>query len=171
MEIDNKYNEPSVEDVTWQYLPAAGIGGKLAGKVFPYLPYIQDIWQGRNLLFHKPFNQMSKEEIKSYGKLGENFYQKFLQNNPVNIKNYGEVNFGSKNKGKDKTINMEQYPFLRKNLENAEYKYSSNYKNEPDRVYDYFENTHKNNLFEYLIENIKDRGFRYKMMHNKTNGE
>lgn len=167
----NSFNEPSVEDITWQYLPAVGIGGKLASKAFPYLPYLRDIWQGKNLLFHKPFNQMSKEEFKNYGKQGKKYYQDFLQNNPVNIKNYGQITFGSKNKGKDKTANMEQYPFLRKNLENADYVYSSNYKNEPDRMYDYFENTHNNNLFEYLIENIKDRGLRYKMMHNKTNGE
>ena len=54
---------------------------------------------------------MSNKEFLNYKKLGENYYQNFLQNNPVDIKDYGLISFGRKNKGKDKTINYEQYPF------------------------------------------------------------
>lgn len=74
-------------------------------------------------------------------------------------------------KGKDNTINMEQYPFLRKNLKNSVWTESTNKKNEADRVYDHFHNTYKNNLYDYLIENITKDGKRYKQMKNKTLGE
>lgn len=160
-------NEPGLEDITWQYLPAGLVAGKIGSKVMPYLPYLKDIWEGRGLLFHKPFGEMTNKEFENYNQQGQNYYQQYLQNNPANIKNYGQVTFGGKNKGKDFTYNMEQYPFLRKNLESAEYKYTTNYKNEPDRTYDHLQNTHNNKLYEYLIENIKDVGKRYKMIKNK----
>ena len=115
---------------------------------------------------------MTKEELKNYGELGEKYYQNHLQKNPINIENYGTVHFGRHNKGKDKIINYEQYPFLRKNLKNAKKEdFSTNYKNENDRIYDYFSNEHKGNLYHYLIENIENKGLRYKMMKNKTKGE
>ena len=81
-------------------------------------------------------------------RLGEEYYQNHLQKNPVNIKDYGEISFGAKNRGKDKTRNYEQYPFLRKNLENSTKEdFSTNYKNEFDREYDYFSNTYNGDLF------------------------
>ena len=167
-------NEPGVVDETWMLgLPfLGGLANKGLKNIGGYLPYINDIWQGRDLLFHKPFDQMTKNEFRQYGNLGEKYYQEHLQNNPVEIKNYGEIRFGAKNKGKDKTRNYEQYPFLRKNLENANKEnFSTNYKNEADREYDYFSNIYNGDLFHYLIENIKDVGKRYKMMKNKSKGE
>lgn len=145
-----------------------GSGGMSNGikKIAEYAPYINDIWQGRNLLFHKPFNKMSSEEFKSYGKLGRQYYKDHLQNNPVDINGYGLVEFGRTNRGKDNTANMEQYPFLRKNLQNATQMDTTNNKNEIDRIYDHFYNTHKNNLYDYIIENIAKDGKRYKMMKN-----
>ena len=150
-----------------------GLSGTASGlkKVVEYAPYLNDIWQGRDLLFHKPFNRMSNEEFKSYGKLGRQYYKDHLRNNPVDIKDYGLVEFGRTNMGKDKTTNMEQYPFLRKNLQNAVKTGTTNTKNEADRVYDHFQNTHKNNLYNYIIENITNEGKKYKMMKNKTLGE
>lgn len=137
-----------------------------------YIPYAKDIWQGRNLLFHKPFDKMSEEEFKNYGKLGEMYYKNYLQRNPVKIKGYGTITFSKHNRGKDKTINYEQYPLLRKNIETStKENFSTNYNNEPDRTYDYFSNTHKGDLYHYLIENISKRGTKYKMMKNKSKGE
>jgi len=140
-------------------------------RVLPFLPYLRDIWEGRELLFHKPFNKMNSEEFKNYNKLGKQYYKDFLQNNPVNIKDYGEILFSRHNKGKDNTINMEQYPLLRKNLATSEKGLNTNTKNELDRSYDHFSNTFKNNLYDYLIEDINGVGKRYKMMHNKTLNE
>mgnify|MGYP007070310593 CR=1 FL=1 len=49
--------------------------------------------------------------------------------------------------------------------------FTTNYKNELDRNYDYLSNIHKGDLYHYLIENINGIGKRYKMMKNKTKGE
>lgn len=164
--------EPSVEDVTWQYVPTSYLGVRGLAKGLGYLPYAKDIYNGLDLLFHKPFDKMTNEEFKQYGNLGKTYYQEYLQNNPVNIKGYGTVSFSRKNKGKDFIKNMEQYPLLRKNLENAtKENFTTNYKNETDRNYDYFLNKYKGSLYHYLIEDIKDVGKRYKMMKNKTEGE
>lgn len=143
-------------------------GGKTALGIAPYL---KDIWKGKDLLFHKPFGWMNKQELKQYGNLGKKYYQEHLQNNPVNIPDYGLVKFGRHNKGKDKTINMEQYPFLRQKLETSTKGQNTNSKNELDRSYDHFINTYKGNLYHYLIENINKDGARYKMMKNKSIGE
>lgn len=156
-------------------IPNLVLGGKAlttgTGALITNAPYLNDIWQGRNLLLHKPFKWMSKQEFKNYGKIGEQYYKNFLQKNPVNIKEYGKVTFGRHNKGKDNTINMEQYPFLRKNIENSKWEFNSNNKNEPDRTYDHFYNTYRNNLYDYIIEDVNSFGKRYKMMKNKTKNE
>lgn len=59
---------------------------------------------------------MTKEEFENFKKIGEEFYKNYLQKNPVNIKDYGKVSFGRHNRGKDNTINYEQYHFLRRKL-------------------------------------------------------
>ena len=70
---------------------------------------------------------------------------------------------------------MDQYPFLRKNLENAKWKFNSNEKNEFDRTYDHFYNLHNRKLYDYLIEKITNNQGKtirnYKMMKEilKTN--
>lgn len=169
---NTELEEPSVQDVTWETLAPLVVGIKGFNVLKSYTPYLEDIWNGRKLIVHKPFNKMTREEFKQFGKLGEEYTKDYLQHNPANIKGYGMVKFSRHNRGKDKTINYEQYPFLRKNLETAKNEnFSTNYNNEADRVYDYFSNTFKGDKFHYLIENIKDRGLRYKMMKNKSRGE
>lgn len=147
-----------------------------AGKTaFELAPYAKDIWAGRNLLFHKPFKWMSKQEYDNYGQMGKNYFQNYLQKNPINIKEYGKINFSSNNRGKDYPFKMDQYPFLRKNLENAKWKFNSNEKNEFDRTYDHFYNLHNRKLYDYLIEKITNNQGKtirnYKMMKEilKTN--
>jgi len=46
--------------------------------VLNLLPYKNDIWQGRNLLFHKPFWMMNKADKNKYENLGETFYKNVL---------------------------------------------------------------------------------------------
>lgn len=129
-------------------------------KTLEYTPYIKDLWNGRNLILDR-FTK-NQEKIADDG---NNFYQTYLQKTPANIKGYGEVTFSKHNKGKDKTADFLEYPFLRKNLEGS-YKFNTtNYKNEPDRVYDYL--TNNKSLYDYVIENIANKGKKYKMMHKK----
>lgn len=149
-------------------LPALLLGGRIGKTGVNWFngikPYLGDIWAGRNLLFHKPFKKMTPEEFENYNNLGTDYYQYHLQKKPVNIKGYGQVTFGRHNRGKDKTQDMEQYPFLRKNLENSTWSRNTNYKNETDRNYDHFTNTYMGNEYDYLIENIINKGKKYKMM-------
>lgn len=156
----------AVDMVTPTLETALGVKGTIGGiKAFNSIrPFLGDIWNGRGLLFHKPFRMMSKEEFKNYGNMGKNFYKNFLQKNPLNIKDYGKIQFGRHNRGKDKTFDMEQYPFLRYRINNATKINRTNTKNELDREYDIFENKHNGNLYNYIIEDIKDKGKRYKMM-------
>lgn len=134
----------AVDMVTPTLETALGIKGLFSGiKAFNGIrPFLGDIWNGRGLLFHKPFRMMSKQEYNNYGQLGKDYYQNYLQKNPISIDNYGVVNFGSNNRGKDYPFKMEQYPFLRKNLKNAQKGENTNFKNETDRTYDHFYNWH-----------------------------
>lgn len=162
---DQAINEPLA-------IPSVALALTGISEGLPYLPYLNDIWQGRGLLIHKPFNLMSSDEFKKYGNIGKRYYQKYLQNNPVYKRGFGLIEFGRTNKGKDSTFNMERYPFLRKNLSDSVEKLPpTNTKNEPDRVYRYLENTDNGSLYNYLIEDIENVGKRYKMMKNKTLGE
>lgn len=133
-------------------------------KAVEYFPYRNDIWAGRKLLYDRIFNQ-PQEKIKNDG---EEFYQDFLQKNPIIINGYDKVYFGRKNKGKDLTINYLEYPFLRKKMSTSEKIKTTNYKNETDREYDYLRNTDNGDVYNYIIENIQSVGKRYKKMENKT---
>lgn len=149
-------DEALIDEWAIPNLVTGGMGLYNAGKTaFEFVPYAKDIWEGRNLLFHKPFKWMNKQEYDNYGALGKDYYQKYLQKNPVYIEDYGLVNFGSNNRGKDYPFKMEQYPFLRKNIEKSKWQFNSNTKNEIDRNYDHFYNNYNRKLFDYIIENIK----------------
>lgn len=147
-----------------------GLRGAVRGyKAFKDIkPFLSDIWAGRNLLFHKPFKYMNKAELKKYNQKGSDYYQNYLQNNPIYKDNLGLIEFGRKNRGKDLTENMSNYPFLRKNISEATEEISpTNTKNEIDRIYHHLYKKDKNNLYDYIIEEINDTGLRYKMMHKK----
>ena len=168
--VEDYYNDVALND-EWM-LPMILSGGKIGpntiNKIKEYGPYLKDIWAGRDIIFAKtPTNRFTKE-FEKLKQLGLEYYKNYLQKHPVNIKDYGEVNFGRHNRGKDDTIDYKQYPFLRKNLESSKKDISTNNKNEADRYYDHRENTHKGNLYDYIIEVIEDKGKRYKMMKNKN---
>lgn len=141
------------------------MGGISTGqKALGYAPYLNDIWAGRKLLFHKPFRSMSAEEYKNYGNLGKKYFQDYLQHHPVNIKGYGKVQFGSDYNGKDFNFKREQYPFLRKQLYNSKKFNTTNNKGNTDKVFDHLHNTFRNKLYDYIIENNNDKGLYYKML-------
>ena len=131
---------------------------------FELAPYAKDIWAGRNLIFHKPFKWMSKQEYDNYGQMGKNYFQNYLQKNPIDVKEYGKINFGSDYNGKDYYWKMEQYPFLRKQLFNAEKVHTTNDKNSLDMVFDHLHNKFRNKLYDYIIENNNNKGLYYKMI-------
>lgn len=150
---------------------ALGLKGAIGSyKIFNKIkPFLGDIWAGRKLLFHKPFNKMNSYELNKYNQKGLDYYQNYLQKNPIYKDNLGIIEFSRKNRGKDLTKNMGNYPFLRKNIsESIEEISPTNNKNEIDRIYHHLYKKDGNNLYDYIIEDIKDAGLRYKMMRNNS---
>ena len=87
-----------------------------------YLPYLKDIWEGRGLLIHKPFDQMTEQEIAAYRQLGNSFYKNNLngrtaENNMLHKPT--PVNFPNARAGESDFQYMEQYPLLRRNIQEA----------------------------------------------------
>lgn len=91
-------------------------GAKFAAGIYPYA---RDIWNGRDLLFHKPFDKMSKEEHRAYYKQGKTYYKKNIQPYVEHNKIIGDVHFPGNQSAKPYFEFMEQYPFLRYNIKNA----------------------------------------------------
>lgn len=93
--------------------------------------YLPEILSAARLLYHKPFEKMSEEEYNKYGKLGTDYYKKYIQgkktyNLDVQNKDYKKregVMFTGKRAGEPDYQYMEQYPYLIKNIENAKDNY------------------------------------------------
>lgn len=118
------------------------------------------------------FNDMiSKAEKKQWKQYAKNN----LIGNSVDVPNYTTVNFTNKNFGEDYVYNMPEYKNLLDNLKNSQYQFSTNYKNEADRLYDHLTKEDKDRLFDYLIEVIQEPNgnihHNYKMMKNITRGD
>ena len=158
-------DEALIDEWAIPNLVTCGMGLYNAGKTaFEFAPYVKDTWAGRNLLFHKPFKWMNKQEYDNYGQIGKNYFQNYLQKNPIKKEGYGDINFGSDYNGKDFFWKMEQYPFLRKQLYNAKKFNTTNDKNAINMVFDHLHNNFKNKLYDYIIENNNDKGLYYKMI-------
>lgn len=121
-------------------------------------------------ILRNPQFPMTEKDFKNYEKLGLNYYQNILQPNSIEVPEYGTIHFNRKNKGKDDITNFKMYPDLFELLKGSKKINRTNYKNEIDREYDYLENP-RNKLYQFLIEDIKDKGKRYKMMKNKETGK
>ena len=149
-------NEPGVVDETWMLgLPfLGGLAGRGLKTIGGYLPYTNDIWQGRGLLFSNLLN--TRKETR---KLGENFIKEYLSNNPINTK-FGQIEFKNKLANETDPQHMWQFPFARFNLSRA-----TNNTNIPNKKpdskpdVDYFDNIEINFLgknFDYQIRNNKN---------------
>lgn len=121
-------------------------------------------------VLRSPQFPMNETDFKNYENLGLNYYQHIFQPNSVEIPGYGTVTFGRKNRGKDDITNFRMYPDLFELLQGSKKVNRTNYKNEIDREYDYLENPN-NKLYQFLIEDIAEKGKRYKMMQNKKTGK
>ena len=113
---------------------------------------------------------MNEEDFNAYEDLGLNYYKNIFQPNTIEIPDYGVTSFNRKNRGKDDITNFKMYPDLFDLLTGAKLVNRTNYKNELDRQYDYLENPN-NSIYQFIIEDIKNKGKRYKMMKNKETGK
>ena len=149
-------NEPSVVDETWMLgIPfLSGLASKGLKTIGGYLPYMNDVWQGRGLLFSNLLN--TRKETR---KLGENFVKENLANNPINTK-YGKIEFKNKLANETDPRHMWQFPFARFNLSRAKnnIKVPNKKPNQKPDV-DYFDNIEVNFLgrkYDYQIRNNKN---------------
>lgn len=124
-------------------------------------------------------NLGAETEAINNGLVDKKYWKQYAKDNmigkSVDVPDYTTVNFTNKNLNKDYLYNMPEYPTLFDQLAGSKYAFSTNYKNEPDRLYDHLVNTNNNRLFDYLIEVIKDNDgnvhHNYKMMKNITRGD
>ena len=93
-------------------IPTLVSGGLRVVKSIPFLPYIKDIWNGRKLLFHKPFDEMTSEEYNLFGKKGKSFYKNYLHNSTAKHRDIGNISFPNSQAGKADYRYMEKYPLL-----------------------------------------------------------
>lgn len=137
--------------------------------------------QPQAIEYFKSINPNLGAEIEaiSDGLVDKKYWKQYAKDNmigkSVDVPDYTTVNFTNKNLNKDYLYNMPEYPTLFDQLAGSKYAFSTNYKNEPDRLYDHLVNTNNNRLFDYLIEVIKDNDgnvhHNYKMMKNITRGD
>lgn len=115
-------NESNTNSEAYKQKVATVVGALSApytAKPISYIPYLDDIWQGRKLLFHKPFGEMTTKEYNAYGKLGKEYYKNHIQGKRVKNNVVGEIDFYGRQAAKPDPKYMEQYPFLRYNIKNA----------------------------------------------------
>lgn len=112
-------NDAAIND-GW-LLPSLLIGGNgIYRTISPFVPYINDIVQGLDLLVHKPYNWMSPEEYNAFGQRGVEYFKKVLNPQSATNKNIeNEIHFPNRRAGESDYKYMEQYPLLRKNIEEA----------------------------------------------------
>ena len=124
-------------------------------------------------------NLGAETEAINNGLVDKKYWKQYAKDNmigkSVDVPDYTTVNFTNKNLGKDYIHNLPEYPTLFDQLAGSKYAFSTNYKDEPDRLYDHLVNTNNNRLFDYLIEVIKDNDgnihHNYKIMKNITKGD
>lgn len=124
-------------------------------------------------------NLGAETEAINNGLVDKKYWKKYAKDNmigkSVDVPDYTTVNFTNKNLGKDYIHNLPEYPTLFDQLAGSKYAFSTNYKNEPDRLYDHLVNTNNNRLFDYLIEVIQGTDGKihhnYKMMKNLKKGD
>lgn len=192
-ELDYKQaNNQQLKDTTLDGVRAV-IGGGLEGASFhPILniPYIGTGLGGALFEWSDSINNKRSaiDTLKNMGKgfvvgetvgaipyAGKAIGKTKVGGKSVDVPDYTTVNFTNKNLGKDYIHNLPEYPTLFDQLAGSKYAFSTNYKNEPDRLYDHLVNTNNNRLFDYLIEVIKDNDgnihHNYKIMKNITKGD
>lgn len=125
--------------------------------------------------YREPYNVLNNNQ---YRKEWRKYTKDNLTGDYVEMTNYPDVYFSDNNEGKDYLHNLQELPYVKDQLKDAKYAFSTTYKykDEPYKIYDHFSNTNNKNLFDYIIEVTKDTDGKtihhnYKMMKNITRGD
>ena len=151
-----------IEDKPFESGFIGGVGGALGGGALGALGgYTSKLNSARKLIYHKPYETMNKEEARAFKGMGKKYYKDYIQFRSVENPYYGKFNFVGSQAGKPDYKFMEQYPFLRKNLQNA----SDNIgiKNNKERI---------DSLgFNNIKVNFKGKDYDYQIRKNSNNLE
>jgi uncharacterized protein (DUF3820 family) len=102
------------------------------------------------------------------------YYKNNLMHNEYKVNNYPNIKFNRLNFKKDYSHNLPNYENMPEQLYNSNYAFTTNYKNEKDRIYDHLLNVNGKDVKDFLSEVIPNAGKKslhnYKMMKhlNKT---
>lgn len=157
--------EPSLKDVTWQYVAPLGVGLTRAGlnpvsnvtsKILEVAPFLNDVWQGKDLLAASLLG-----DNKTIRQKGSEFLKNYLAKKPIDT-NIGTVGFRNKVVNETSPQHLWQLPFSRFNLYRAQKNTKMpNKKPEKRRDADSFENVEVNffgNKYDYQVRNNKNDG-------------
>lgn len=147
-----------------------GLGLFRAGKLAaPYAPYLDKIWKGRSLLFHKPFENMTPQEYNEFGRRGVKFYKEVLHPIQATNKNVDNaIHFPNRRASESDYRYMEQYPLLPKNIKEAT---ENTYKLPKPKIDKYGNETIRDDAkgFHNLKVKWKDKYYDYQIRDNKYN--
>lgn len=108
----------------------------------------------------KGIKRLNKQD---YRNLGKQYYSEEFMPNGIYKDNYGQIDYIKHNKGKDEIQVLKHYPEMNKNINEAEYGYTSNHKNELDREYDHLINVVDDDVLDFVIERMNNGKNIYKM--------
>ena len=137
--------------------------------------YIPEMISAARLLYHKPFEKMTPEEYNKYGRLGMDYYKKYIKGEKAynkevqnaDYKNREGIMFTGKRAGEPDYRFMEQYPNLIKNIENSMENYFTDVKPKiKDDGTKYIRKDSKG--FSNLKVNWKDKDYTYQIRHNPS---
>ena len=123
-------------------------------------PFLNEIWNGRNLFLTIPYNLKNLEQKINYAKEGEKYFKENLVNNPVETK-WGTAYFVGNRANETDPKYIWQYPFTRYNLSKAINNTPfPNYKKATRPDTSYFDNVEVNMLgkkYDYQLRNSKSQ--------------
>ena len=80
-------------------------------------PFLSDFWEGRGLIFRKPYKWMNEQEKADFGKEKTRYYKEYLNKHPVDTP-IGTINFKNKQNGEIDYEYGRHLPFVRYKLSN-----------------------------------------------------
>lgn len=143
---DNNLNDVALND-DWA-VPSLALGIYSMGRTLPYLPYLKDIWYGRDLLF----GNKNKKDAKV-------FYKSYIHPKTTFNKEIGEISYPNSAIGKIDKEYLNQIPALRFILRNA--RNNIHLPNNKERF--------DSNGFDNLKYNWNGKNYAYQIKNNKYN--
>ena len=80
-----------------------------------FMPYVQDVWQGKHILLRKPYDWMNKQEREDFINDATEYFDNYMVDHPVHTP-FGDIEFRGNRAAESNPRYMRQYPLVRYNL-------------------------------------------------------